>query len=88
MEWMDDRKAVISEGTYQRDLTVFEKDIFPTLGNLSIDQIKGKDILACAKKIEARGAQEMTKRSIPLTGRIFRFAIRKGLIEHDPTPHL
>ncbi|NOZ97317.1 MAG: integrase arm-type DNA-binding domain-containing protein, partial [Gammaproteobacteria bacterium] len=88
MEWMEDRKTVIKEATYLRDLSVFEKDIFPALGNMPIDQIKGKDVLACAKKIEARGAQEMAKRSIPLTGRIFRFAIRKGLIENDPTPHL
>ena len=88
MEWMEDRKAVIKEATYLRDLSVFEKDIFPALGNMPIDQIKGKDVLACAKKIEARGAQEMAKRSIPLAGRIFRFAIRKGLIENDPTPHL
>ncbi|MEX5394676.1 tyrosine-type recombinase/integrase [Acinetobacter baumannii] len=88
MEWMEDRKAVIKETTYLRDLSVFEKDLFPSLGNLPIDQIKGKDVLACAKKIEERGAQEMAKRSIPLAGRIFRFAIRKGLIEHDPTPHL
>lgn len=88
MEWMEDRKAVIKENTYLRDLSVFEKDLFPTLGNMPIDQIKGKDVLACAKKIEERGAQEMAKRSIPLTGRIFRFAIRKGLIENDPTPHL
>jgi integrase len=88
MEWMEDRKAVIKEVTYLRDLSVFEKDLFPALGNLPIDQIKGKDVLACAKKIEERGAQEMAKRSIPLAGRIFRFAIRKGIIEHDPTPHL
>lgn len=88
MEWMEDRKAVIKEATYLRDLSVFEKDIFPALGNMPIDQIKGKDVLTCAKKIEARGAQEMAKRSIPLVGRIFRFAIRKGLIENDPTPHL
>lgn len=88
MEWMEDRKAVIKETTYLRDLSVFEKDLFPALGNLPIDQIKGKDVLACAKKIEQRGAQEMAKRSIPLAGRIFRFAIRKGIIEHDPTPHL
>ncbi|WP_335956781.1 tyrosine-type recombinase/integrase [Acinetobacter bereziniae] len=88
MEWMEDRKAVIKEATYLRDLSVFEKDLFPALGNMTIDQIKGKDVLACAKKIEARGAQEMAKRSIPLAGRIFRFAIRKGLIENDPTPHL
>lgn len=88
MEWMEDRKPVIKEGTYLRDLSVFEKDLFPELGDMPIDQIKGKDVLACAKKIEARGAQEMAKRSIPLAGRIFRFAIRKGLIENDPTPHL
>ncbi|MGL3056170.1 tyrosine-type recombinase/integrase [Acinetobacter nosocomialis] len=88
MEWMQDRKAVIKEATYLRDLSVFEKDLFPALGNMPIDQIKGKDVLACAKKIEERGALEMAKRSIPLAGRIFRFAIRKGIIENDPTPHL
>ena len=88
MEWMQDRQAVIKEATYLRDLSVFEKDLFPILGNMPIDQIKGKDVLACAKKIEERGALEMAKRSIPLTGRIFRFAIRKGIIENDPTPHL
>lgn len=88
MEWMQDRKAVIKKATYLRDLSVFEKDLFPDLGDMPIDQIKGKDVLACAKKIEERGALEMAKRSIPLTGRIFRFAIRKGIIENDPTPHL
>ena len=88
MEWMEDRKAVIKENTYLRDLSVFEKDLFPFIGQVQIDQLKGKDILACAKKIEGRGAHEMAKRSIPLAGRVFRFAIRKGLIENDPTPHL
>ena len=87
-EWMEDRKAVIKEATYLRDLSVFEKDLFPYIGKMPIDQIKGKDIFACAKRIEERGAQEMARRSIPLAGRVFRYAIRKGLIENDPTPHL
>ena len=88
LEWMKNRKDLIKDGTFQRDLTVFEKDIFPFLGKLPIDQIKGKDVFECAKRIEDRGAQEMAKRSIPLVGRVFRFAIRKGIIENDPTPHL
>ena len=29
MEWMEDRKAVIKDATYLRDLSVFEKDLFP-----------------------------------------------------------
>ena len=88
LEWLDSRKAVIKEPTYLRDLSVFEKDLFPYIGNSPIDQIKGKDILECAQRIEDRGAQEMAKRSIPLAGRVFRYSIRKGLIENDPTPHL
>ncbi|WP_213032947.1 integrase arm-type DNA-binding domain-containing protein [Acinetobacter sp. ANC 4654] len=88
LEWLDSRKAVIKEPTYLRDLSVFEKDLFPYIGNLPIDQIKGKDVLECAQRIEDRGAQEMAKRSIPLAGRVFRYSIRKGLIENDPTPHL
>lgn len=88
MGWMEDRKAIIKDATYLRDLSVFEKDLFPYIGKMPIDQIKGKDIFACAKRIEERGAQEMARRSIPLAGRVFRYAIRKGLIENDPTPHL
>lgn len=37
MEWMQDRKAVIKEATYLRDLSLFEKDLFPALGNMPID---------------------------------------------------
>ena len=88
LEWLEGRKTIIKEPTYLRDLSVFEKDLFPYIGNSPIDQIKGKDVLECAQRIEDRGAQEMAKRSIPLAGRVFRYAIRKGLIENDPTPHL
>lgn len=88
LEWLESRKSIIKEPTYLRDLSVFEKDLFPYIGDLPVDQIKGKDVLECAQRIEGRGAQEMAKRSIPLAGRVFRYSIRKGLIEHDPTPHL
>lgn len=86
--WMKDREGTIKPVTMTRDLSTFEKDLFPVIGDMPIDTIKGMHILAAAKKIEARGAAEMAKRSIPLAGAIFRYAIREGLIENDPTPHL
>lgn len=86
--WMEDRQGTIKPATMTRDLSTFEKDLFPDLGDMAIDTIKGIHILAAAKKIEQRGAVEMAKRSIPLVGAIFRYAIRQGFIENDPTPHL
>ncbi len=88
MQWMADRNGTIKPATMIRDQSTFEKDLFPTLGDLPINMIKGINILAAAKKIEDRGALEMAKRSIPLAGRVLRYAIRQGLIENDPTPHL
>ena len=53
IEWMQDRKTVIKEATHLRNLSVFEKDLFPALGDIPIDHIKGKDVLACAKKLRS-----------------------------------
>jgi integrase len=86
--WMQDREGTIKPATMTRDLSTFEKDLFPSIGDMPIDTIKGFHVLAAAKKIEERGAVEMAKRSIPLAGAIFRYAIREGLIEYDPTPNL
>jgi integrase len=87
-QWMKDREGTIKPVTMTRDLSTFEKDLFPAIGEMPIDTIKGVHVLAAAKKIEERGAAEMAKRSIPLAGAIFRYAIRQGLIENDPTPNL
>ena len=42
---MEDRKAVIKDATYLRDLSVFEKDLFPYIGKMPIDQIRVKTFL-------------------------------------------
>ncbi len=86
--WMKDREGTIKPATMERDRSTFEKDLFPSIGDMPIDTIKGVHVLAAAKKIEARGAGEMAKRSIPLVGAVFRYAIRQGLVESDPTPQL
>lgn len=88
LAWMEGRQGTIKPATMTRDLSTFEKDLFPEIGDMPIDTIKGINVLTAAKKIESRGAVEMAKRSIPLVGSIFRYAIRQGLIENDPTPNL
>ena len=48
--WMEDRQGTIKPATMTRDLSTFEKDLFPDLGDMAIDTIKGIHILAAAKK--------------------------------------
>jgi hypothetical protein len=59
MEWMEDRKAVIKEATYLRDLSVLKKIYSLHWATCPLIRSKGKMYLH-AKKIEARGAQENT----------------------------
>lgn len=88
IEWLDNKKHTISNDAYKRDLRAFEKDFFPYIGDMDIKDIKGIHVLECAKKIEARGALELAKRAIPLAGRVFQYAISKGLISGNPALHL
>jgi hypothetical protein len=52
MEWMEDRKPVIKEGTYLRDLSVFEKDLFPALGICLLIKLRVKMFLLVLNKLK------------------------------------
>jgi integrase len=86
--WLEDRQMTITAGSHKRNVATAEKDIFPAIGHMAIDQIKSPDILAMARKVEARGAAEMARRAISLTGQVFRQAMCEGLTSHDPTTGL
>lgn len=60
-------------------LTRLEVDVFPVLGHRPIAQIQAPELVAMVKKIEARGALDIAKRSLQTTGQIFRYAIAHGL---------
>lgn len=83
-QWMHSRDH-ISDSARTRESALLARDINPALGQIPIDQIKARDVLDMARKIEERGAGDMARRAIRLTGQIIRHAIREGLAEHDPT---
>lgn len=61
-----------------------ELDVFPDLGRKPIADILAPQILAMAKKIEARNAVDIAKRCYHTCGQIFRYAIAHGLAERNP----
>lgn len=69
-------------------LSRMQKDIFPFIGSQPISTIKAPDILAIARRIEARGAIEYAHRSIQYCGKVFRYAIATARAEHNPAADL
>jgi integrase len=70
---------------YAKDVQIrLTRDIFPSLGSLTMDKIDAPKIVATIKKIEERGACEIATRSLGNVGQVFRYAIAHGLATRNP----
>jgi integrase len=56
-------------------LNKLEKDVFPVLGDTRMDTLKPSHVLACVKKIEARGAVETAHRTRQIIEQICGYAL-------------
>ena len=54
------------------------------LGAKPIADIAAPQLLAMAKRIEARGALDIAKRCLQTCGQIFRYAAAHGVLERNP----
>jgi integrase len=61
-----------------------ERDIFPWIGKHPIKTLKPAHLLACLKRIEARGNLETARRAYQNICQVFRFAIATRRGAHDP----
>lgn len=81
-EWNKRQKA--SEDHRAQTWHRLEANIFPWLGDKPVDDIGAKDVLDVLRRIEARGALELTQRMRQTCSPIFDFAIASGLTEKNP----
>ena len=59
-------------------------NVNPTLGNRPINEIEPMELVQLVKTIEARGAMDMAKRILQVTGMIFRYALAHGIARRNP----
>ncbi|EPJ56175.1 MAG: putative integrase prophage protein [Osedax symbiont Rs2] len=88
LEWFDIHQKNKVERHKSRVKSRMERDLFPTLGYLPINQITAPVLLEALRAIEKRGAVESAHRTKQIAGQIFRYAIATGRAERDPTPDL
>lgn len=83
--WHKNYSPNLSAATAEKNIRLFERDIFPWMGKTPIGDLKPKDILDAARRIEARGAVDTAKRAIQLCGQVFQQAVIDDKIMSDPT---
>ena len=86
--WHENRKSALDPAHAARVWSRLERDVFPFLGSKLMNEITPPDVLEMVRKIEARGALDISRRAKQGVGQIFQFAIACGLAASDPTAHL
>ena len=87
-EWHQQQSKKWSTSYSAKVLRALERDVFPYLGTLPLDQISPPQLLAVFKRIENRGATESAHRVKQITGQVYRYAVATGRAQRDITPDL
>jgi integrase len=84
-DWMASTANRRSPETHKRIISWFDRDVFPRIGQRSIDSLRPSDILDMMKKMQARGVKESAHRVLGYISKVFRMAMVAELVERDPT---
>ena len=86
--WHENRQSALNPAHAERVWSRMERDVFPSLGQRLIHEITAPEVLEMIRKIEIRGALDISRRAKQGIGQVFQFAIACGLASSDPTAHL
>jgi integrase len=86
--WHKNREESLDPAHAARVWSRLERDVLPVLGMMDIAAITAPDVLAMIRKIEERGALDISRRAKQCVGQVFQFAIASGWAQSDPTTHL
>lgn len=70
---------------YAKDICrSLEKDVFPAIGELPVQQIKARTLVEALEPIKARGVIETVRRLVERINEIMIYAVNTGLIDANP----
>ena len=87
-EWFERFSPKWAVGHSSKLIRRLELYIFPWIGDRPIATIEAPEILACLRRIEAKGNLESAHRALQVCGRVFRYAVATGRAQRDPTGDL
>lgn len=77
-EWFESYVKTLSPRVSFNIISLFERELFPVLGNIPFDQVKAQHILQAANHVQERGAIYTVHKLIQLCGQLFKYAVATG----------
>jgi hypothetical protein len=87
-EWLTKFSSEWAPNHKDRVIRLFERDIFPIIGERAIAEVKAPELLTILRRIELRGALDTAHRARGNCSQVFRYAIATGRCESDPSRDL
>ena len=87
-EWYKHKRQVWSEGYAVELQRMFEADILPYIGKMTMDDIEPMTLLKVLRRVEERGAMERANKARRRCGEVFRYAVVTGRAKYNPAPDL
>lgn len=84
-EWYAKQLPTWTEAHAGKVIGFLERNAFPWLGQRPIREIMPAEVLATARRTEARGAIESAHRTVGYVSMVFRYAVASGMADSDPT---
>lgn len=84
-EWFAKSSPSWAPAHAERKIRLFERDIFPLMGQQPVAEITSPGLLAVLRRIEKRGALETARRALVYSGQVFRYAVATGRAALDPS---
>ncbi|VTM21923.1 Prophage CP4-57 integrase [Raoultella terrigena] len=82
--WFQIKSRSVTED-YAKDIwRSLDKDVFPAIGNMPVQEIKARTIVEALEPIKARGALETVRRLVQRVNEIMIYAVNTGLIDANP----
>lgn len=84
LRWHATNKSLWVKAHAERVLARIDRDVLPEIGHRPIGEIEPAEIVALLRKVEERGALDISKRLRQSIGAVFRFAIAEGKAKSNP----
>jgi len=84
LEWWKQWRGARSNHHAEAVMTRMKQDVFPAIGTRPVSDIEATELVKMVKGVAGRGALDLARRCLQISGQVFRYAIAHGKAARNP----